>query len=151
MNVKIKGKNEKLSRKELLIATKYFARILMSERLCKNLTIEVVSDAKHYSHGSSVWLDTNHKPRSFEIILKSSVGKRAQLITLAHEMVHVKQQATGELKSLLKSRTERWQGKYIKEDDFKYYETPWEIEAYGREFGMYYTYMQWKKDYKIKF
>ena len=151
MIVKIKGKNEKISRKELLIATKYFARSLMTERLCKNLTINLTCDINHYCDGSSVWVDSNHKPREFDIVINARKGKRTQLITLAHEMVHVKQHATSELKSMLMRREERWQGRYIKVDEMHYFEKPWEIEAYGRELGLYQMYMQWKKDYKIKF
>lgn len=151
MKVNIKGKNEKITRKEIYMATKYFARLLMTERLCKNLTINLQSDTMHYCHGSSVWLDTNDKPREFEIILKASLGKRTQLITLAHEMVHVKQHATGELKSMLRKREDRWHGRYIKEEEFSYFDKPWEIEAFGRELGMYQQYMLWKKEYKLKF
>jgi hypothetical protein len=151
MIVKIKGKNEKITRKELLMATKYFARSLMSERLCKNLTIHLTCDINHHCHGSSVWTDRNDRPREFDIIINSSLGKRTQLITLAHEMVHVKQHAVGELKSMLRKREERWHGRYIKEDEMHYFEKPWEVEAYGRELGLYQMYMQWKKDWKVKF
>ena len=151
MILKIKGKNDKVSRKELFFATKYFARQLMSEKLCKNLTIELECDKNHYCHGSSVWIDSNHRPREFQIVLNSSLGKRTQLITLAHEMVHVKQHAKGELKSMLREREDRWHGRYIKEDEMPYFEKPWEIEAYGRELGMYQTYMLWKKTWKLKF
>ena len=150
MDVLIKGKNEKVSRKELFFATKYFARCLMSERLCKNLTIHLVCDKKYDCHGSSVWIDSNHRPREFMVTLKSSLGKRAQLITLAHEMVHVKQHAKGELKSMLREREDKWHGRYIKEDEMHYFEKPWEIEAYGRELGLYQMFMLWKKQNKLK-
>jgi len=151
MQVSVRGKNDKMTRKELVIATKYFARHLMTERLCKVLTLQLSCDINHYCHGSSVWTDRNDRPREFDIVLNSSIGKRTQLITLAHEIVHVKQYATGELKSLLRERTERWKGTYISQDDVSYFDKPWEIEAYGRELGMYQMYMQWKKDWKIKF
>lgn len=151
MELKIKGKNEKLTRKELFFATKYFACQLMSARLCKNLTLHIICDKKHHCHGSSVWIDSNHRPREFEIILNASLGKRSQLITLAHEMVHVKQHATGELKSMLKVREDKWQGRYIKENEMHYFEKPWEIEAYGRELGLYQMFMHWKKVYNLKF
>lgn len=151
MKVNIKGKNEKVTRKELLIATKYFARTLMSERLCKNLTINLISDINLNSDASSVWTDSNHRPREFEITLNASMGKRKQLIALAHEVVHVKQHAKGELKSMLNKREDRWHGRYIKLDEVHYFDMPWEIEAYGRELGLYQMYMQWKKQWKIKF
>jgi len=151
MKIFLKGKNDKITRDELKIAIKYFARNLMSERLCKNLTISLKSDINYSVDGSSVWVDSNNRPREFEIIINSRIGKRRQLITLAHEMVHIKQHAKGELKSLLFRREERWHGSYIKENEMSYFEKPWEIEAYGRELGLYQMYMQWKKDYKIKF
>jgi hypothetical protein len=151
MIVKIKGKNEKISRKELLFATKYFAINLMSERLCKNLTINLTCDINHYCHGSSVWVDSNHKPREFDVTVNARLGKRTQLITLAHEMVHVKQHATNELKNMLMRREDRWQGRYIKEDEMHYFEKPWEVEAFGRELGLYQMYMQLKRDNKLKF
>lgn len=151
MKVNISGKNEKTSRKELLYATKYFANLLMSSRLNKNVKIWLKCDIKHHCDGSSIFVDTNHKPREFEIIIDAKMSKRRQLITLAHEMVHVKQHATGELKSLLMRREERWQGQYIKIDEMHYFDKPWEIEAYGRELGLYQRYMHWKKDNKLKF
>lgn len=151
MEVNIKGKNEKVTRKELFFATKYFARCIMSERLCKNLTIDVISDKKHHCYGSSVWIDRNHRPREFEIVLNASIGKRAQLITLAHEMVHVKQHAKGELKSMLRVREDKWHGRYIKENELHYFDKPWEIEAYGRELGLYQMFLHWKKENKLKF
>lgn len=150
MQVKLSGKNEKITRKELIIATKYFARSLMTERMCKSLTIYLKSDRMHHCDGSSVWLDNNHRPKKFDIIINAGMSKRRQLITLAHEIVHVKQHATCELKSMLRKREERWQGRYIKENELTYFEKPWEIEAYGRELGLYQMYMQWKKDWKIK-
>lgn len=150
MIVKVRGKNEKLNKKELLIATKYFSRMLMTERLCKSLSITVESCTKHHCDGSSTWLDDNHRPKEFSIILNSTLNKKRQLITLAHEIVHVKQNAKGELKSLLRGNADRWHGQYI-DRDIDYFERPWEIEAFGREYGMYYTYIQWKKAYKIKF
>jgi hypothetical protein len=151
MLVKISGKNDKMTRKEMLFATKFFASHLMTERMCKSLSIDVRCNPHHYCYGSSVWTDDNHRPKEFEIILDSSIGKRTQLITLAHEMVHVKQHATGELKSLLRKRVERWKGEYIRENTLNYFDMPWEIEAYGRELGLYQMYMQWKKDNKLKF
>ena len=53
-------------------------------------------------------------------------------IALAHEMVHLKQLATGELKDKkLKAKYIRvWRGE-IYEDDISYWDHPWEFEAYG--------------------
>jgi hypothetical protein len=51
-------------------------------------------------------------------------------ITLAHEMVHVKQMAKGILKSVAKGRT--WGGKlYTKKT--KYLDQPWEQDAFAKQ------------------
>ena len=58
------------------------------------------------------------------------------LSTVAHELVHVKQFAKGELyDSTVKDRT-RWHGQWMKRTP-DYWDLPWEIEAYGREVGLY--------------
>ncbi len=52
-------------------------------------------------------------------------------LTLSHEMVHVRQYAKGQLKSLPKSIT-IWMGKkYSKKT--KYLDQPWEIDAFSRQ------------------
>ena len=60
------------------------------------------------------------------------------LQTLAHEMVHLKQFATGELR--LMKRCSKWKNttwKHKKDEMDDYYDSPWEIEAFGREEGLF--------------
>jgi hypothetical protein len=53
-------------------------------------------------------------------------------------MVHVKQFATGELVDNPSGKTVKWQGKRVTlRDDDGYWTLPWEIEAYGRELGLF--------------
>lgn len=60
---------------------------------------------------------------------------------LAHEMVHVKQYVTGEL---VDHGTHcSWKGKAYKEyeaDSEEYFFSPWEVEAYGMQVGLYRLY-----------
>jgi hypothetical protein len=53
---------------------------------------------------------------------------------LAHELVHLKQMAKGEMKDkYVKSRyVTVWRGDWY-EDDVNYWDQPWELEAYGLE------------------
>jgi len=52
-------------------------------------------------------------------------------ITLAHEMVHVKQLAKGQMK-LLPNKARMWKGKrYSKKT--KYLDMPWEIDAFSKQ------------------
>jgi hypothetical protein len=64
---------------------------------------------------------------------------RRTLEVLAHEMVHVKQYARGELYVGAYSGKHRWQGKWVS-DNINYWDAPWEIEAHGRESGLFIQY-----------
>jgi len=50
--------------------------------------------------------------------------------TLAHEMVHVKQYARGQITHGKNLKSKFWMGQRIKS---QYYDSPWEIEAYSKE------------------
>lgn len=72
------------------------------------------------------------------VVIKPRKNLKDVGLTLAHEMVHVKQYATGELRDYVKSTSlNRWQGKIIDDSKISYWDRPWEIEAFGREFGLY--------------
>jgi hypothetical protein len=61
--------------------------------------------------------------KEFEIDLKRSLTMREMLTTLAHELVHVKQYVRGEMPESIE------QGDY--------WDRPWEVEAHGRETGLF--------------
>jgi len=71
----------------------------------------------------------------YEIELKDTDVVQ-MLITLAHEMVHVKQYARGELKQLVRQPLYRWKKEYLPLDT-PYLEQPWEKEAYALEETLY--------------
>lgn len=161
MKISVKGNNEKISKKELRYAIQFMAELVLSKRLIKNLYIELISQkfatvpsgfSKY--HGDCMWLDGNVKPREFRIRINSDMSKRSQLIALAHELVHVKQWATGDMRDLLRQPSfpaVKWKTDLINHEEVHYYDLPWEIEAYGREYGMYARYMDHKKDHKLNF
>ena len=68
--------------------------------------------------------------RTFELEIDRTQPLRQLLETVAHEMVHVKQFARGELDSKYKGM--RWKTAHIT-DDVKYMDLPWEKEAYKME------------------
>jgi hypothetical protein len=70
------------------------------------------------------------------------------LKNLAHELVHVKQFARRELVDLGEVGKTKFLGKNVCEKKTHYYDTPWEIEAYGREIGLYTRYMDHLKEDK---
>ena len=152
MRIYIRGKCEKISRKEIRYATKFFLSKLMTSRLIKRLTLFIVfnSDEKD-TKGSCEYLDTNDRPREFKIICKPSLSRPEILRTIAHELVHVKQFARGEMKEYLFKNAVRWNKQTIFHEDIDYWDYPWEIEAFGREIGLYAKYVEHKRADRLTF
>lgn len=80
--------------------------------------------------------DSNHRPKEFTMTVDSTVSKRRILETIAHEMVHLKQYAKGELVDMVRSGTVRWQKEQISHNT-NYWDLPWEVEAHGKELGLF--------------
>ena len=76
--------------------------------------------------------------RTFEIEVDKSQSLRDLLETVAHEMVHVKQYARRELHP----DKHVWMGKTVDPDDVNYWDQPWEIEAHGRQLGLFIRYCE---------
>jgi hypothetical protein len=96
----------------------------------RTLEIEVKLCTPKGAMGYCLELDNN---RQFEIELDRTLSQRKLLETLAHEMVHVKQYARRELHPV----TDTWCGKTYNPDKVSYWDLPWEIEAHGREVGLF--------------
>lgn len=151
MKIDIKGKASHMCKAELKFATAFFANYLMGEKLAKNLDIEIRLEDQGRNEGGCNPVDASRRPRSFEIGIRHTMQRYKMLQCLAHEMVHVKQYARGELSSEL--ITAKWQGKTFKltnsmED---YLNWPWEVEAYGRDRSLYLFYQVMLKSEKVKF
>ena len=84
--------------------------------------------------------------RTFELEIDSTKPLRQLLETIAHEMVHVKQYARRELNP----NNELWCGKTVDPKKVSYWDLPWEIEAHGREVGLFVRYCQENKLAKYK-
>jgi hypothetical protein len=93
--------------------------------------------------GSCTCVDDGRDPRYFVIDLDSSKSLRTLLLTLAHEMVHVKQFARNEQEYTPKLNKIRWHGKMVDLSKTDYWDLPWEIEANGREIGLF---VQWCRE-----
>jgi hypothetical protein len=116
----------------------------MHKRMADNLTIDLEVSRKSEFSGQCVNEDGTKRSRWFTIGIR--YGDINEMVkTLAHEMVHVKQHAKNELgktnvifcKDGLAIET-IWNGKpwTAKKDENQHYDSPWEIEAYGREVGL---------------
>ena len=89
--------------------------------------------------------DNNHRPKEFTMTVDSTVSKRRIMETIAHEMVHVKQYAKGELVDLSRCGSTRWQNNLI-DSATNYWDLPWEIEAHGKELGLF---IRWAEENKL--
>jgi hypothetical protein len=162
MQILVKGTKSKRLKADIQSAVNFYGKLLMSKRVLDKIKIFIdVDSSKNYRkdcYGECDPLGRNphtglkefriyvvHRPRTVPKV------KNCIFRTIAHEMVHLKQYTTGELgiylvatKSTSGKRltNTRWKGTLYKtreddSDDDEYYDSPWEIEAYGREVGLY--------------
>jgi Zn-dependent peptidase ImmA (M78 family) len=138
MKIKTRGIPDKLTRSLCKEAIRYYGNELLGSRLSKNITINVIFEVLPSPiKAMCQWQDDNHRCREFVILIHKKLNKKQTLITLAHEMVHVKQYATGELKDYLRTESVRWQNKVFSLDKVKYWSSPWEKEAYKKDEILY--------------
>jgi len=138
MKVYVKGaKHSKLSLAGIRRAVEFYAeRLGMTQRLCNKITLFIKIEHKPFGFmGLCSWADEPYRPKEFTLQVLSQ-GIHETLSTLAHEMVHVKQYAKGELRDLMSNdNMVVWQGarKTIADDTEDYASQPWEAEAFALE------------------
>jgi len=160
MLIYIKGVRSKKTRERIRNSVKFYLTKLLGKRKRDNLSIFVnilskSADGDTYGYCDPLGKNEKTGRDEYEITcvhqpkinpLKGNVYR-----TLAHELVHVKQFATGQMSRYIvtkKTSSGRrltgtlWEGKVYtnskyEDTDEGYYNSPWEIEAYGREVGLY--------------
>lgn len=138
---------DKLVRRGLQRKSRIFIKIADQTEIKKK---EDLLDFKQYK-AWCVYKGTDENGyKIFEIVLNNKrMNKRAKtsiiqmknlLIDLGHEIVHVSQYLKGELFDYANGDV-RYRGVVYDsshyEDEEKYYFSPWEIQSYGLEFGLY--------------
>lgn len=114
----------------------YCITMLMPRMKSLDITV-VLKDLK----GSAFGYCLSETTRDFEIEVDSKLTLRKMLTTVAHEMVHVKQYARREL-----TGDYTWQGRTYNPKNCNYWDQPWEIEAHGRETGLF---VRWAEHYNL--
>ena len=124
----------------------YCCKMLMPKIRTLDIEIKIKSFGKDDTYGYAMPLDDHSNPRCFELEINKNARLRRLLETVAHEMVHVKQYARGELfESIGKHGKHRWQGEWLSDRSkhvTEYWDQPWEIEAHGRECGLFVRWAQ---------
>jgi|APGre2960657373_1045057.scaffolds.fasta_scaffold14219_2 hypothetical protein len=143
MKIKVSGKAKNVQSKLIVKAVKFYGEYLLGPRLYDKIDLKIHVSKRFLKKGIDGycdWMDKNSSPREFEITLRPSLSEEAVLMLLAHEMVHLKQFAKNEMKHYSRNNAINYKGK-IFADDTDYWERPWEIEAYGRERGLYHKFI----------
>ena len=140
MLVNIKGSNKK-NRALVEMATWWYAEKLLGKRIIGNMKLNINLRrnlvSKEGCEGTAIWEDDFVRPREFTIELDTNFTIRDILITLAHEMVHVKQWAKGEMYEYSKPGMVRFHKTKFNMNEVDYWDYPWEIEAYGKQLGLF--------------
>jgi len=151
IDVKVKG-GSKWQRSMSKSMVEFAAHYLMSGRLANTLTVKVkiIDDLwqKDHCHADCIYVDSDYRPKEFLIRVDGGMMERPFLETIAHEMVHIKQYARDEMRELYDGR-HRFLGSYY-DSDLNYWEQPWEIEAHGRERGLFEMWVDENKLHKKK-
>ena len=142
MLIHVKGSNKSV-RKLVRLAAWYYAEKLMGRRSIANLEININLRKdmlkKENNEGTAIWEDdwrtAPHK--EFLIELDCGVKIRNLLISLAHEMVHVKQWVKNEMYEYCKRDEVRFHSTKFNLSKIDYWDYPWEIEAFGRQLGLF--------------
>lgn len=145
MKVSIRTKNQAVltpfERNVIREAAHFYADTLLSKRITDNINLRINIIQDYYKKtgfmGDAAPIDDEnyYRPRNFEINIEKTKRLKSIVFSLAHEMIHVKQFAKGELKDHKRSNKVIFHK--VKFDDDNYWESPWEIEAYGKECGLW--------------
>jgi len=134
MNIKIVNCPDRNFKPFIERAAKYFCEELIpNKRIRNNCYTVIIFNDKITEFGSAeiVAYNTLKKAREFKIEIHPGIGVRNIFETLAHEMVHVRQLAKGQMK-FLPDQARVWMGKrYSKKTH--YLDQPWELDAFARQ------------------
>ena len=141
MLIQTTGKPNHISLKTAKDAARFYGEYLLGQKLYPKVFVTL--NFQKFKRGSNDyaycdWIDESDRKRDFMITLDARLNKKETLLALAHEMVHVKQYAKGEMRDIFRpTRMVNFQGVRYMHEEMDYWEQPWEIEAYGREKGLY--------------
>ena len=162
MEIKLHARNVDSKLRTALYAMTEFAmaELVPSKRLRNNVSINV--HLKHHEEEGEARLEeysNRYRPRDFKVIVDHHRAEiddynrtrtntewgHMILKTLAHELVHVKQYLVGDL--TWRDKGMMWRGEmFLPEYLTEQLDTPYEIEAYGREKGLFISFLlKWKE------
>ena len=152
MKLSVRGKSKNLSLAETRFAIKFYIDKLFAndQDIIPELELQISYVTMKDKGCCNVDDDVDIDPREFELEICYNLSKRQTLRTLAHECVHVYQFATNQLQDCTANRIV-WNKVSIDMDSVDYWDLPSEIDAFGREEGLYVRYCEHVAEHGLKF
>jgi hypothetical protein len=131
--ISISGIKDPQRRKLIRVATHSMLEALVGKRLYLEIAIKFVPLMLQEGNMGSCELEDDDlvNPRLFNILIDDKLKGGEVLITLAHELVHVRQYAKGDLYQYQKTNHVRWRREKMCVQNLTYSEYPWEKEAFS--------------------
>ena len=142
MKLTIKGRTtKKVPRKLIEAAARWYGKKVFDKKLNSKIHLTI-----HFKKmdldllGECVYKDPKKCNYKYDVFINKDMGERRILTTLAHEMVHAAQYASGRYVSYKREsmmHLVKYHGEHYDTNVVDYWDHPWEIEASGREMGLY--------------
>lgn len=137
MILKIIGRGG-LKKAAVRYALHWFARTLIPKNLLSSVRVMIYfTNSVPYKTGAEMW--PGKGKYTYFIRCNNRSGPYRTLSDLAHEMIHVQQYVTGVMTE--KKAGTCWRGKVHRyseqKEDAAYWNSPWEVDAYGRTYYLY--------------
>ena len=150
VKIVVRGQSENISKEETKEAFSFFSDELLGRRLSKNVRISVTFDPFLFEmdqdYGYVYRTDVARRPRKFSVKIDAQLNKKKALLTIAHEVTHIKQYCRGELKDM-RGYAKKWMGE-IYDETIDYKDQPWEADALKMEPLLYEAWIDYKKEVK---
>lgn len=139
----------KFERNEPYFAVQWFlGRLIPQQEIFDNITFSVYIRKMHKQRGIC-WAYEKY-PLEYTVVIASDMGRRDSLRALAHEAVHISQYATGKMQDVWHGEMRGkilWKNQMMDNVDTgsRYYNTPWEKEAYAKQDRLMSAYLAERK------
>lgn len=132
----IKGGRKKV--RERLLSPLLWSKNALIPKHSVHITLQLKDLGSEYFGFCLMESDNHCAPREFIIELNKNCDIENNIVTLFHEMVHVKQYVRNELQIRMRPLVHRkWKGTAVDENEVDYYNLPWEKEAYEMQTKLY--------------
>jgi len=153
-DIRVRGASRKKN-KLVKDAARWMMGFHIGCRLANNISLEIniIKDLKDTNiYGSVLWSDSNSRPREYDMDLCYYINDRTLFRILAHEIVHIKQYATGDLKDLASQANYcKWKNDLVQSEgrgSGSYFDLPWEKEARKYQEVIF---NEWRKTHGLHF